>query len=44
LSSDSGAKWIRGYENLSSDCLANVDLIPLVFRRLKKGKQQLLRY
>src|SRR5215216_1940265 len=26
LSSDSGAKWIRGYESLSSNCLANVDL------------------
>src|ERR1041385_3689490 len=36
LSSDSGAKWIRGYESLSSDCLANVDLIPLEFRQ-KKG-------
>jgi hypothetical protein len=31
LSSDSGAKWIRGYESLSSNCLANVDLIPLEF-------------
>jgi hypothetical protein len=33
LSSDSGAKWIRGYEKLSSNCLANVDFYyPLGFR------------